>query len=90
MTRFIVASRSRADIDLPHYLGTYEFSVVPRSLFSADGELYQSKDKSSIANEIVKLVEGETRNPNEVQGVPYSMERKQLYLMEWLLQTELT
>ena len=32
MTRFVIASRSRPEIDLPKYLGEYEFSVVPRSL----------------------------------------------------------
>ena len=37
MTRFIVASRSREDIDLPHIFGNHEFSVVPRSMFSTDG-----------------------------------------------------
>ena len=30
MSRFIVAARSRPDIDLPGYLGKHEFSAVPR------------------------------------------------------------
>ena len=37
MTRLLVVSRTRPDIDLPKYLGMYEFSVVPRSLFTTDG-----------------------------------------------------
>lgn len=39
MTKFIVASRRREDIDLPYYFGKYEFAVVPRSLFQPDGSL---------------------------------------------------
>ena len=48
MSRFIVASRTRQDIDLPYYFGEYEFSVVPRSLFNRYGVLIPSKDKSSV------------------------------------------
>ena len=47
--------RTRHDIDLPSYLGDYEFSVVPRSLFTPDGQLYKSTDKSVILNEIENL-----------------------------------
>ena len=47
--------RTRHDIDLPSYLGDYEFSVVPRSLFTPNGQLYKSTDKSVILNEIENL-----------------------------------
>ena len=39
MTRFVLASRSRPEIDLPNYLGKHELSVVPRSMFSSAGQL---------------------------------------------------
>ena len=52
MTRLLVASKIRPDIDLPRYLGMYEFSVVPRSLFTTDGTLHQTNDKSVIAVEL--------------------------------------
>ena len=55
MSRFLVISRSRPEIDLSFYLGEYELSVVPRSLFSADGVMYQEKDKSVVVEEIRKL-----------------------------------
>ena len=32
MSKFTVAARSRPDVDLPGYLGKYEFSAVPRSI----------------------------------------------------------
>ena len=47
--------RTRHDIDLPSYLGDYEFSVVPRSLFTPDGQLYKSTGESVILNEMENL-----------------------------------
>ena len=55
ISRFLIVCRTRHDIDLPSYLGDYEFSVVPRSLFTPDGQLYKSTDKSVILNEIENL-----------------------------------
>ena len=57
MTRLIIASRKREEIDLPHYLGTHEFSVVPLSMFDYNGNLLiDSRDKSSIMHGIEKLL----------------------------------
>ena len=50
-----MGSCRRSDIDLPNYFVTYEFSVVPRSLFTMDGFLHQTSDKATIAREIRKL-----------------------------------
>ena len=58
MTRLLIASRSRPDIDLKKYLGIYEFSVVPRSLFTPDGSLHYTKDKAIIATELRALQQG--------------------------------
>ena len=55
MKRLLVASRTQPDIDLPKYLGMYEFSVVPLSLFTPDGSLYYPKDKATIATELRNL-----------------------------------
>ena len=55
IARFLLASRSRPEIDLSFSLGEYERSVVPRSLFSADGVMCQEKDKSVVAEWIQKL-----------------------------------
>ena len=54
-SRFLIACRTRHDIDLPSYLGDYEFSAVPRLLFTTGGQLYKSTDKSVILNEIENL-----------------------------------
>ena len=55
MSRFIVASRTSQDIDLPYYFGEYEFSVVPRSLFNRYGVLIASKDRFSVFHLIKDL-----------------------------------
>ena len=55
MNRLLVASRTRPDIDLQFCLGKYEFSVTPPSLFSPDGSLHSTKDKSVIAEELFKF-----------------------------------
>ena len=58
MSRFVIAARTHPEIDLPAYFGSYEFSVVPKSLFAlfaTDGCLRLSTDKASIAQELLKL-----------------------------------
>ena len=52
MNQILVALRSRPEIDLSNIFGTYEFSVVPLSLFATYRSLYYGKDKSVIAKEL--------------------------------------
>ena len=61
MSKFVVASRSRDEIDLPYYFGKYEFSVVPRSLFRQDGSLILGTDKSAVMHEIEQLIKEDTQ-----------------------------
>lgn len=39
LQRFIVAARSRPDLDLKEVISKFEFGVVPRALFASDGSL---------------------------------------------------
>ena len=55
MSRLIVATRSRPQIDISKYFGDYEFSVVPKSLFHDDGKLVRTKDKYVILQELEHL-----------------------------------
>ena len=48
MTRFIIASRKRPDMNLKWYLGNYEFSVVPQSMFSSIGQLLLEASKATV------------------------------------------
>ena len=84
MNRILVASRSCAEIDLLNIFGTYEFSVVPLSIFATDGSLYYGKDKSVIAQELWELVpeEADTQEEEELDS------RK--VVIRWLLQIKLT
>ena len=51
MNRLIVASRTRPVIDLPIFLGKYEFTVVPPSLFVQDDLFYQETEKADLSLE---------------------------------------
>ena len=55
MSRFLVALRSRHDIDLSCYLSEFELSFIPRSLFTVDGCLHKTTDKSVVASELRKF-----------------------------------
>ena len=65
----MIAARSRGEMDLKLYLGTYEFSVVPRSLFAADGTLYSCQDKSKVAKALYDLQVEETPAPSNDKKV---------------------
>ena len=75
MNRILVASRSRTEIDLSNIFGTYEFSVVPLSLFATDGSLYYGKDKSVIAKELREF------EPEEI-GTQEDSESKKVVIID--------
>ena len=49
----IYNARSRRNVDLPGYLGKYEFSAAPISIFTEEGDLIRSKDKSKFFSEVL-------------------------------------
>ena len=53
--RMMVVCKSRPEIDIKEAVGTYEFSVVPRSLFAADGTLLRCSRKSALMDILEKL-----------------------------------
>ena len=55
MSKLIIAAKSRPEIDVSKYLGEYEFSSVPKSLFSADGNLLKTIDKHFMLQELEKM-----------------------------------
>ena len=57
MSRFAITARTHPEIDWPAYFGSYEFSVVPKSLFATDGCLRLSTEKASIAQELLKVLQ---------------------------------
>lgn len=61
-SRFLIAANKRSEIDLEFCLENYEFSVVPKSLFSSDGGPLPSTDKSIVMHGIEKNVGSTTVN----------------------------
>ena len=55
MKRLLVALRTHVDIDLLKYLGMYEYTVVPPSLFAPDVSFYKTFDEADLAAELSKL-----------------------------------
>lgn len=55
MNQLLVAPRTRPDIDLPTFLGKYEFTVVPSSLFAPDGPFYKETEKAYLTKELRNL-----------------------------------
>ena len=59
VARLIVISRSRPQLDLKEYIGTYEFGVIPRSLFASDGRVFLAYDNVKILHHLELLVSNE-------------------------------
>lgn len=55
LTRFMITARKRQELDLEYCFGNFEFSVVPKSFFTYDGQPLTCTDKSSILHKIEML-----------------------------------
>lgn len=64
-TRCILVCRSRPEMDIKEIIGKYELSVVPRSLFHADGSMIHSESKSKLMHHLkdVGKVHAASLNP---------------------------
>ena len=52
----MVLARSNRDIDQKQAVGTYEFTLTPRSLFGPDGSVLPCSDKSKLIHALEKMV----------------------------------
>ena len=59
VARPIVISRSRPQLDMKEYIGTYEVGVIPRFLFASDGTVFLAHDKAKILHDLELLVGNE-------------------------------
>ena len=57
MARFLITARKRAQLELEVCLRYSEFYVVPKSLFSVDGQLLACNDKSKLIRLIEELAD---------------------------------
>ena len=53
--RLMVLARSNRDIDQKQAVGTYEFTLTPRALFSPNGSVLPCNDKSKLIHVLEKL-----------------------------------
>ena len=68
LERLIVIWRSRPQLDLKECIGTYEFGVVPHSLFALDGTVVLAYDKAKILHHIELLVSTVTGHAHSSHG----------------------
>ena len=62
--RMMMVCKSRPEIEIKDAVGQYEFSVVPRSLFAADGTMLHCSSNSNLMNILEKL--NDNRNNRRV------------------------
>ena len=69
LARFLVIQRSRPELvqKLNDVIGTYEFSTIPRALFSADGQLLIPTDKSAFVKTLESHVDFENHADVETE-----------------------
>ena len=65
----LIIARSRQEIDLKGSLSKYEFSVVPRALFSSDGSMHHCPKKRDLMKilEAIPPKEGSNRAASQHQ-----------------------
>ena len=55
LTRFLITARKRPENDLEYCLGNFELAIIPKSLFSQDGEPLQCTDKAKVLHHIEEI-----------------------------------
>ena len=66
MIRFLIVSRKRPELNLEKYIDQYEFSVIPRSLFTCDGKLSLESKLADVMHEIEeKMKQANASRTNE-------------------------
>ncbi|CAG9761449.1 unnamed protein product [Ceutorhynchus assimilis] len=55
ISRLMIASRSRPEIDLRYNLSNYEFSALPKSLFAVDGSMHHCLAKHKLTDALESM-----------------------------------
>ena len=63
--RLVILARSNRGIDQKQAVGTYEFTLTPRSLFSPDGAVLPCSDKSKLIHALEKMVTTDTDHADQ-------------------------
>ena len=76
--RLMIVCQSRQEINVQDAIGTYKFSLMPRSLFAADGELLHCITKSTLMTLIEKEATADMRVRKKVVIVDGMVELQSL------------
>ena len=68
LSRFLITARKRPELDLEESIGNYEFAVVPKSIFTPDGQPLHSTDKAKVLHEIESMAEDRETNADETSS----------------------
>ena len=60
MTRLLVISRVRTELDIAELFSKHEFSVTPRALFNSEGNPWKCDDKAYFLNGIEEMIKSTT------------------------------
>ena len=64
--RLMVLARSNRDIGQKQAVGTYEFTLTPRSLFAPDGSVLPCSDKSKLIHALENMVATDTDHAERI------------------------
>ena len=86
--RMMVICKSRPEIDIQEAVGTYEFTVVPRSMFATDGEMLHCPAKSVLMS-ILETLPAKTDDCRAVsQDATSQGERMQVCIIDAMAEVQ--
>ena len=65
LSRFLITARKRPELDLEGSIGNNDFTVVPKSIFTPDGQPLHSFDKAKVLHAIESMAKDEETNTDE-------------------------
>lgn len=80
LARMMMVCKSRPEIDIKETVGQNEFSIVPRSLFAADGTMLHCSSKSNLINILEKL--NDNRNNRRVENERSSEDQVKVIIVD--------
>lgn len=86
--RMLVVCKSRPEIDIREAVGTYEFTVVPRSMFASDGEMLHCSAKSALMPILEKLPNSPNECDTTLQDVEHQRERMRVSIVDAMAEVQ--
>ena len=86
--RMLVVCKSRPEIDIREAIGAYEFTVVPRSMFAADGEMLHCSAKSALMPILEKLPNSSNECNTTFQDAEHQGERMMVSVVDAMAEVQ--